>query len=185
MKNKLLALALTALVALPAVAGELKGVEVPDRITLDGQELVLNGMALRKVAIISIYVAALYLPERQSDADALLASDAVRQLQMHWLRGTTPDRVCNGWYEGLAANTPNASDELKAQFDTLCDYMPAPEADQVLSFTYRPGQGTEVRVNDTVQGVIPGKEFADALWRCWIGPDPGPGAKFKSDLLGA
>ena len=29
-----------------------------------------------------------------------------------------------------------------------------------------------------------GKTFADALFACWIGPEPGPGEGFKEDLLG-
>ncbi len=184
-KCAVLSLLLVALlVALPVAAGELKGVSVPDIQTLDGQELVLNGMALRKVAIISVYVAALYLPASQSDADAVLAADAPRHLVMHWLRGASEEKVCEGWTDGLAANTPGASAELKAQFDTLCGQMEEMEKGRVIAFTYRPESGTEVKIDDAIKGVIEGKEFADALWRCWIGPDPGPGEKFKRDLLG-
>jgi hypothetical protein len=35
-----------------------------------------------------------------------------------------------------------------------------------------------------VKGTIAGKDFADALFKAWIGPKPGPGEGFKNDLMG-
>jgi hypothetical protein len=57
--------------------------------------------------------------------------------------------------------------------------------DQAFVFTYVPEQGTAVEVAGEEKGTIAGKEFADALLRCWIGPKPGPGEGFKKNLLGA
>ncbi|MDX1501546.1 MAG: chalcone isomerase family protein [Thermoanaerobaculia bacterium] len=183
--KRLLVLSLALLAATSALAGELKGVEVPDTIQMEGQPLVLNGMALRKVAIFKVYVAAFYLPVKQSDAEAILASDTLRHIEMHWQRGVSKEDVCKGWTDGLAANTPEAPAELVAQFGELCDLMVPAKDGQVLSFTYLPGTGTRVVIDGEAKGTIEGKAFADALWRCWIGPDPGPGERFKQDLLGA
>jgi len=55
---------------------------------------------------------------------------------------------------------------------------------QAFVFTYVPGKGTNVEVAGAAKGSIEGKEFADAMLRCWIGPKPGPGEGFKRSLLG-
>ena len=49
-------------------AGELKGVKMEDTLDIEGKKLVLNGMALRKKFIFKVYVAGLYLPEKEQDA---------------------------------------------------------------------------------------------------------------------
>lgn len=176
-------LALGALAA-PAVAGELAGVDMPDTVSVGDDELVLNGMALRSKLIFKVYVAGLYLPAKASSAESVLADDAVRHLKMHFVRKVGAEAICEGWEEGLAANTPSASSELEKQFETLCSYMEDVASDDSYEFTYVPGEGTAVRVKGEDRGTIEGKAFADALFACWIGPSPGPGEGFKNDLMG-
>jgi hypothetical protein len=161
-----------------------KGVTMEDSIEVDGQALVLNGMALRKKFIFKVYVAGLYLPQKETDAKKILSADGMRHLVMHWVRGVGTGKINDAWYDGLKANTPNYSPELKKQFDTLCSYMEEVKDGDKIIFTYTPGKGTTVKVKGKEKGVIEGKEFADALFACWIGPKPGPGEGFKEDLLG-
>lgn len=172
------------LTATPILAAELQGVTLPDTKQIEGKTLTLTGLGLRKVAIIKVYVAGLYLPEKGKTGDQVLAADTLRRAEMHWLRSGGKDRICGGWYEGLEDNTPNAPAELKAQFDTLCSYMQEAAEGDVFTFTYVPGTGTHVAINDSEKGTIEGKAFADALFAAWIGPNPGPGERFKKDLLG-
>lgn len=180
------ALTLSALLlaSYPALGGELKGVEMPDQITLGDTTLSLNGMALRSKLMFKVYVAGMYLPTKARNADVVFRVDGLRQMKMHWLRGVGKDAICEGWYEGLEANTPNASAALKKQFDDLCAAMRDAEDGQVFAFTYTPEKGTEVDIDGTTTATLEGKEFADALWACWIGPHPGPGEDFKKALLG-
>lgn len=180
----MLALALVLTLTGPAAAGELKGVTLPDTQTLGGETLQLNGMALRKVAFFKVYVAGLYLPEESSDGEAVLGADTPRHMEMHWLRNAGEDKVCEGWTDGLAANTPDATPELQGDFQRLCEWTGGADDGDVYKFTYLPGTGTEVTVRGEVKGTIEGKDFADALWAVWIGPEPGPGQGFKKDLLG-
>jgi hypothetical protein len=51
-------------------------------------------------------------------------------------------------------------------------------------FTYLPGKGVEVAINDQVKGTLGAKPFADALFACWIGEHPGPGEAFREALMG-
>lgn len=172
------------ILAAPVSAGTLADVSMPDQMSVSGQSLMLNGMALRKKFFIKVYVAGLYLPAKATSADAVLGTDGARQMVMHWVFGVGKEKICEGWDEGLEANTPDASDALKQDFQRLCSLMEDAEKGDRFVFTYLPGSGTEVEVKGEVKGTIEGKEFADALLACWIGPEPGPGEGFKQDLLG-
>jgi hypothetical protein len=160
------------------------GVTMPETIDVDGQTLLLNGMALRKKFIVKVYVAGLYLATRSSNAEEIFGADAPRRMVMHFVRGVDKKKICDGWNEGLEKNTPGASEALKEQFAELCNLMTDIENGQAFVFTYVPDKGTAVEVAGQEKGTIAGKEFADALLGCWIGPKPGPGEGFKKNLLG-
>lgn len=180
-----LMLALAAALPLPAVAGELSGIEMPDTVEAGEHELHLNGMALRKaMGFVKVYVAGLYLPKKMSDGKGILQSDAPRRVMMQFVRDVERQSMCDAWYEGLEANVPNPSDEIRQQFDQLCEWMPDVKEGDRFVFTYTPEHGTHVGVAGHGKGTLEGKPFADALFSSWIGPHPGPGEKFKQALLG-
>lgn len=175
----------TLLLAAPAAAGTLSGVTLPDRAEVNGQNLVLNGMALRKKLVIKVYVAGLYLPQKEKAAQKILQADAPHRMVMHFLYGVSKNQMCDAWNDGLAANTPNASAEVKKAFGTLCNWMEPIDKGKQLVMTYVPGEGTRVEVNGKAKGTLPGAATADAILSTWIGPDPDPGQDFKNAVLGA
>lgn len=183
-RNAWLALAIICLCAVPIIAGTLAGITLPDSLDVDGQKLVLNGMALRKKVVFKVYVAGLYLPAKEKNSEKILAADGTRCTVMHFLRSVDAAAISEAWFEGLKANTPNHSPELKKQFDTLATLMEDVQEGDKLVFTYLPGKGIEVKVKGKVKATLPGKAFADALFACWIGKKPGPGEGFKQGLLG-
>ncbi len=179
---------LTILVALslavPATAGTLAGVTLPDKAEVKGQTLVLNGMGLRKKFIIKVYVGGLYLPQKEKSAQKVLAADAPLRMVLHFIYDVSKDQMCEAWHEGLEANTPKASAEVKKAFDTLCGWMDGVGEGQRLVLTYVPGEGTHVEVAGKAKGTLPGAATADAILATWIGPDPAPGEDFKKAVLG-
>lgn len=162
------------------------GVKLPATVEVSGTPLALNGGALRKKAIFKVYVAGLYVAKTSKSADEILAADAPRQMALHFISGHgTKDKMCSAWNDGLTDNTPEATAELKQQFAELCDMMVDIKNGETLTLTYVPGTGTTVVIAGTDRGVLQGREFADAVLRCWIGPKPGPGEGFKKGVLGA
>jgi hypothetical protein len=170
--------------AAPLVAGTLAGVTMPDSVKVGNQELTLNGMALRSKAVFKVYVGGLYLPNKEHDAKKVLGEDKARRMTMQWVRNVDKGAICEGWDEGLKDNTPNAPDEVKQNFKALCGYMQDAKTGDRFVFTYLPGTGTEVAINDQVKGTLGAKPFADALFACWIGEHPGPGEAFREALMG-
>lgn len=177
------ALVLALAAALPAAAGELAGVTLPDRVEVAGQELVLNGMGLREKFFIDVYVAGLYLPSKQRSGEAVLGADTPRRLVMHFSYDVSKQQICDAWDESLEANTPKAPAALERGFETLCSYMEDVVEGEEMVFTYVPGEGTAVEVEGEAKGTIEGKGFADALFASWIGEHPATG-KLRKGLLG-
>jgi hypothetical protein len=172
-------------VDLPAQAGtEIAGVTLPATVDASGQSLVLNGAALRKKSIVKVYVAGLYLPARSDNADVILASDGPRELRMQFVRDVGKDKMCEAWDESLKNNSPGADAQLQGEFKELCGWMQDLKKGDVMTFTYLPASGTTVEIAGQKKGTIAGKPFADALFKSWIGPKPGPGEGFKKNLLG-
>ena len=184
MRKLILAAALT-LTAASAGAANVAGVTFEDKITVNNQTLTLNGGGLRKKFVVKVYAGALYLPAKQSNAATVIATDAPRRMVMHFLYGVTKDQMAEAWSEGLAANTPNASPEVKTAFKTLESWMEdVPKGNRIV-LTYVPGIGTTVEVNGKNKGVLGGKAVSDAILNTWIGPKPGPGEDFKKGVLGS
>ena len=176
--------ALALLLAAPLAAGTLAGVTMPDTTKAGDHELTLNGMALRSKAIFKVYVGGLYLPDKEHDAKKVLTEDEPRRMVMQWVRNVDKAAICEGWTEGLEANTPGASADVKKNFEALCGLMQDAKTGDRFIYTYLPDDGTTVAINDVVKGKLGAKPFADALFACWIGPHPGPGDAFREALMG-
>ncbi|MBM3463519.1 MAG: hypothetical protein FJX76_15580 [Armatimonadetes bacterium] len=185
MKRSLIALmALTLLLTQSAWARTFAEVTMADTVNVDGKTLQLNGMALRSKMGFSVYVAGLYVTSKNTSAEKILAVDAPRKMVMSFLRGVDKAKMTQAWMDGLAANTPNASADVKKNFATLCEMMADVKSKDEIVLQYVPGQGTRVWVAGNVKGQLPGKETADAILSTWIGPKPGPGDIFKNNILG-
>jgi len=174
----------TLCLASPASGGRIGDVTLPDQITLGESTLPLNGAGMRTFTFFDVYAAGLYLASPSTDAGAILATDAPRVMTMHFLRKVEAEKISGAWLEGLAANTPNADASLGERFATLASMMETMDKGETLDCLYDPAQGTSVVVRGQDKGLIPGKDFNDALLACWIGPKPGPGEKFKAGILG-
>ncbi len=186
MRPKMMPLLLSLMLLVPTVvsAASLAGVTLEDKITVNGQTLVLNGLGLRKKFFIKVYVGGLYLQAKMSNPASILASDTSRRMTMHFLYSVSKDQMCDAWEEGLTANVPNASAEVKTAFKTLCSWMePIPKGNRLV-LTYVPGTGTTVEINGKNKGTLPGKATADAIVSTWIGPKPAMGDDFKNAVLG-
>jgi len=186
MRPKMMPLLLSLMLLVPAIAsaGSLADVSMDDKVTVNGQTLVLNGMGLRKKFFIKVYVGGLYLQAKSSNPAAILGADTPRRMVMHFLYSVSKDQMCEAWDEGLEANSPNASAEVKNGFKTLCSWMePIPKGNRLV-LTYVPGAGTTVEVNGKSKGTLPGKATADAIVSTWIGPKPAMGDDFKNAVLG-
>ena len=166
-----------------AFAATLSGVTMPDQLSVGGQSLVLNGMGMRKVAIIKVYVGGLYLPAKSKDAAAILAADAPRAIRMEFVRDVDKGRLTNGFREGFEKNAAAKMATQKANVDRFLALFGDQKKGAVVTFAYAPGTGTVVNIGGKDVATFEGKEFADALFSLWLGPVP-PSGELRKGMLG-
>jgi hypothetical protein len=166
------------LAALPAHALEVAGVKVPETLTVDGKPLVLNGAGLRTRSFlrVKVYVGALYLPGRATDAAAVVALDAPKAIRLVLLRDVDRASMLGALKDGIESNSPAQAAALAPRLKLLEDSFPAEfKEGQVLTVAYVPGPGVTVGVEGAKGVTVAGKDFADALFRVWLGPKPTDG----------
>ncbi|MBD3277580.1 MAG: hypothetical protein GF388_04705 [Candidatus Aegiribacteria sp.] len=179
-------LAVLTLLALAsfAAAMERDGVQYPDRITVNGTELVLNGLGTREATLfkVNVYVAALYLENPSSNGYAICDSDETKRLVLHFVRGVGIDDITNAWSEGFEKNTEDMS-PYSDRLNTLNSWMSGMEDGDEMTFTYLPGTGLEVSVKGSFKGTVEGDDFASVFFSIWLGDDP-PNGGLREGLLG-
>jgi hypothetical protein len=155
-----------------AFAAELAGVKMPDTETVDGKVLKLNGLGLRKKMMFKVYVAGLYVETPSKDAAALISSNQIKSMRLHMTRDLKGSKVSGAIAEGFELNSKAAIPKLQARLDQLAKMIPDLKEGEELALSWIPDKGTEVAVRGTSVGTIEGRDFADALFSVWLGPDP-------------
>lgn len=165
-------------------AGELKGVNFPDRIQMNGAVLVLNGLGLRQATSfqVNVYVGALYLTDRSDDPQAILDSPAPKRLVLHFLRNVGSRDLTRAWDDGFKRNAADQIPILKERIEKIKSFTKDMKTAQRLTFTYKPGTGIEVDIDGTVMGIVEGDDFSRAFLSIWLGPCP-PNQNLKDGLL--
>ncbi|HUK66454.1 MAG TPA: chalcone isomerase family protein [Anaeromyxobacteraceae bacterium] len=176
--------ALVLLLTAPGTSREVSGVEVPGTFTAGGQELKLNGAGLRRKFIVNVYVGALYLAELSHDAEAVVAVEAPKAVRMAFLRDVTRSQMMGAFREGFENNTKEGLSDLLAKLSAVEGSLPNLKRGEVLVVRYEPGQGSTIGVEGQPSVTVPGKDFADALFRCWLGPRPADDSLKKAMLGG-
>jgi Chalcone isomerase-like len=175
---------LAALGAGAAHGKECKGVAFPEQAQLDGSNLTLNGLGLRKAFLtINVYVAALYVAKPSNDPNVLLGSTTPSELILQFVRDVGAGDITAAWDEGFANNAKGQLPALKDRVAMLNGWMTDIQTGQRLTFGFKPGVGVTVNVNGTVKGTIKGDDFARTLLSIWLGADP-PNPGIKTGLLG-
>jgi hypothetical protein len=184
MNRELLGCALFLVLVAPLAAMELAGVSLPETIMVSGTALKLNGMGVRKKLFIKVYVGGLYVVTPGHDPAAIISADEPKQMLMHFLYSKVEkERLTEAWREGFANNSATSLPALKARLDTFCAFWPDMASGQRAVITYVPGTGTRLEINGKEAGVIPGKDFAEAMFAVWLGAKPADSG-LKAGMLG-
>jgi len=179
-------LTLFLLVSVQSASGrEIAGVTVPESLTINNKVLVLNGAGIRKKFIIKVYVGSLYLTVKRSSVMEILDDPGAKRIVMNFLyKEVSADTLVKGWNEGFAEN--NSSQELLPLKDRIRQFnsffVTVRKGDEI-RLDYLPGEGTQVWINDTLRGSVPGEDFSRALLKIWLGPNP-PDSNLKEAMLG-
>jgi len=178
-----------AALAATVSAADVSGVKLEDKAQVESRDVVLNGAGLRtRFRVVKVYVIGLYLPEKKSDAAAVLSLSGPKRAEIHMLRDVGADTFTDALIEGLKANHSEADykalePRVKELSDTMGQIGEA-KKDMVIALDWTSG-GTILVVNGRPAGKpIAGEDFYKALLRIWIGDKPVQD-DLKKSLLGA
>lgn len=169
-------------------AADVGGVKLDDTVRLANQELKLNGAGIRYKAIFKVYVAGLYLPEKKSAVQDVLAAPGPKRVTIVMLRDVSNEELGRGFMSGIQQNSDkNEKAKLIMQlqkFGEIFASIPELKKGDVLTTDWIPGSGTVVHFNGKkVSDVLPDVAFYNALLKIWLGDKP-VDAQLKPLMLG-
>lgn len=168
-----------------AVSRECDGLSFPQQIQARGETLTLNGLGLRKATFlgIKVYVGALYVAHPTADAQAILSSPDPIEMQLRFVFRVSAGELRDAWQEGFKKSAGAGLPRLQSRIAQLDAWMRSVKSGQRMTFLRIPGVGIEYALDGTVQGTIPGDDFARAFLAIWLGPSP-PNRALRAGLLG-
>lgn len=176
------------LIAGPVGAATLEGQQFPDRITLGESELQLNGLGLRAVAIIRAYVVGIYLGERATTEQAVVAAPGPKRIEIRMLRAASAKDFNRALIRGIRKNAaPEEWNRLQERVKLMEDAINAigmvREGDRI-TLDLDPARGMLLGLNGQWRAEpIVGADFYAALLRIFVGANP-VDERMKKALLG-
>jgi hypothetical protein len=176
------------LTSLSASAANVGGVDYPDRATVAGQPLVLNGAGIRYRFVVKVYTAGLYLPAKAGTAEQAQSMPGAKRIHIQMLRDIDGNTLGKLFTRGMEDNSTRGefakSIAGTLQLSELFVAKKNLKAGENFSVEWRPGVGTQILVNGEAMGKpIVEPEFFNAMLRIWLGPKPADDT-LKGQLLG-
>ena len=174
--------------AAQAATVELAGVKLEDRATVAGSPLLLNGAGIRYKAVFKVYTAGLYLGEKASTPEAVLATKGPKRISITMLRDIDSAELGKLFSRGMEDNMDRAAFSklipgVLRMSQVFSDHKNLKAGDNFL-VDWVPGTGAVLTIKGKVEGEpFKEPEFYNALMRIWLGPKPADHL-LKDALLG-
>ena len=169
-------------------ARTVEGVDLQDSVQVGGTSLTLNGAGLRsKLGLVGVYVAALYLPQKSGDAEAIVKAREARRIVMKMRRGVSSSTMTDAFHEGVANNLDQQQlaalkPKLEALDRSFASVNELKEGDEI-DIDFSADGSTRVTYNGQQKDIIPGADLSEALLKIWLGKKPVQD-DLKQELLG-
>jgi len=191
-----LPIALLALVAILSLAPghsraatvEVAGVKLEDRVTVNGNPLQLNGAGVRHKAVFKVYTAGLYLSQKATTTEQVLAAPGPKRMTITMLRDIDSAELGKLFSRGMEDNMERAAFSklipgVIRMSQVFTDHKKLLTGETFV-LDWVPGTGTVLTVKGKVEGEpFKEPEFFNALMRIWLGPKPADW-QLKDALLG-
>jgi len=170
----LLVAAATLASAGEAATVEKEGMRYEDTARVAGTRTVLNGVGVRGNDLFKGYVAGLYLPHKETEAEQVYALQGAKRISVRMLLGVNGDVLARTFSDGIRKNyKDDALDVLKARMDVFDSQVRAVggvKKGDAIDLDFEPASGTRLLVNGKPQGdAIAGDDFYVALLKMFIG----------------
>lgn len=183
-----LSLAISAMAAAPQTA--FYGHKFDNTVTVDQQELHLNGVGGRSVPVIfmRVFATALYLPKAAHDPEAIIQMEGAKRIQIRMNYGVAGKEFKKALVRGIEKNhspEQQAAFAPRTQaFAAIIDSLGKVKSGDVINMDFAPEQGLIISVNGKTAGAaIEGADFYAAVLRIFIGNRPAE-QEMKERILG-
>ncbi|PHR46589.1 MAG: chalcone isomerase [Fluviicola sp.] len=162
---------------------EVAGAKFPAKMKISDKVVVYNGAGLREKYFFDLYVSALYLPEKTSDAKEVINMDKESCIRIKLVSDkVTRDKFVETVKEGFGTSTEGKATESEIK-EFMGFFNTEFKTGDDIILIYKPGTGVEVYMNGKKLGTSKGLEFKKALWGIWFGDKPAD-AGLKKAMLG-
>lgn len=155
---------------------------LPNKVTLSGEEMELNGAGMREKMWIDLYAGGLYVQAKSNDADGIINSDAPMAMKLYIVSGmVSQSKMIGAVTEGFEnSSSGKATSSEKAAF--IACFNDEITKEDIFDIAYANGK-TIVYKNGLEKGTISGLEFKKALFGIWLGKKPAD-KDLKKGMLG-
>src|SRR3954465_6601156 len=106
-------------------ARDLAGVTMPEKVSISGKQLRLNGMGVGTKGLFKVYVIALYLETPTSDARSAVKADEVKRIVLTMLRDVSREKFVQAVEKDMMHNPGMPMAALRGRLDLLESVLPA------------------------------------------------------------
>ncbi len=160
--------------------------DMPEYIYAAQQKLILNGAGIRNKYYMDLYVCALYLKNKSSDAQKIMDSDEVMGIRLHIISNwITSKKMQQAIQEGFNKATNNHTAHIDNEIKTVITaFNDAIVKDDVFEMHYIPGQGSLIYKNNQLKCTIKGLPFKQALFGIWLSKNNPNHLELRKQLMG-
>ncbi len=167
---KTLTISILLLISSLTFAAKKADVELPDTMSLEGKELVLNGIGIRRATIfnVKVYVGGLYVLKKSQNSNEIINQDNPKHITMKFVRDVDADDLQDAWLEGFKAAVTEADRKpLMEAFNKFNATMRDMEEGEAILINFL-DQGVQVSVKGQKHPFIGDKAFSKALLSIWF-----------------
>ena len=160
------------------------GVKVDDKLAIEGQNLVLNGVGTRVKMFMDMYVGALYVEKKSTNANEIMASKDGAAIRLTIVSGLiSSDKMIDAVTEGFENSTGGKTASLKSKIDKFISFFKDEIKKGDVFTMVNTDEGVVVYKNNTKKGTIEGNDFKKALFGIWLSAKPAD-KNLKKAMLG-
>lgn len=158
---------------------------LPNTVTFNEEELMINGGGIREKFFFDIYAGALYLNKKNKDAAAIAKADETMAIKLHILssmmsRSKMIGAIRDGFKKATNGNLKPYNERIEKFISFLNNEI---EVGQIYDIVYEKGKGSVVYKDGKEKGSIAGLDFKEALFNIWLGTKPAD-SDLKEGMLG-
>ena len=161
-------------------------ISIPTKINPQGENLELNGFAIREVKSYRLYVASLYLAEKTTDPKVFLELSKPIALRMHMIsslvqRSRWQNTIRQGFLNSTGGNIVGLENRIERVITIVKSEY---KDDDTFTFAYSPQKKiTFIYLNDNQIEAIEGEDFKKGFFGIYFGEKPWS-QKLKDGMLG-